>query len=115
MLVLRNGQNQTNKGRHRRMYELTGVPGWIRYGSSPGFSGGKGGLGPCAEYIQKTGQMDEFIKSFNEQNPGAYIWQNAYQKMEEENPNYRKDAIIDRIKTLEDELKNLKKQLKEYR
>lgn len=42
--------------RHRRMYYATGLPGWMRFGYSPGWAGrSPTGLGPCAEYLT-TGQ-----------------------------------------------------------
>ena len=42
--------------RHRNMYYLTGLPGWMRFGYSPGWVGrSPSGLGPCAEYLM-TGQ-----------------------------------------------------------
>jgi hypothetical protein len=38
--------------RNRYMYYATGLPGWIRYGYSPGWVGrSASGLGPCAEYL----------------------------------------------------------------
>ena len=41
---------------HRYMYNLTGQPGWMRLGYSPGWAGrSASGLGPCAEYMV-TGQ-----------------------------------------------------------
>ena len=34
------------------MFELTGQPGWMRFGYSPGWQGrSASGLGPCAEYL----------------------------------------------------------------
>ena len=34
------------------MFELTGLPGWMRFGTSPGWEGrSPSGLGPCAEYL----------------------------------------------------------------
>ena len=42
--------------RRRNMYYATGQPGWMRFGYSPGWSGGRGGgFGPCAQYLL-TGQ-----------------------------------------------------------
>ncbi len=36
----------------RNMYRLTGLPGWMRLGYSPGWVGrSPSGLGPCAEYL----------------------------------------------------------------
>lgn len=41
---------------HRWMYYMTGLPGWMRFGYSPGWVGRSAtGLGPCAEYLM-TGQ-----------------------------------------------------------
>jgi len=42
--------------RHRNMYNLTGLPGWMRFGFSPGWVGrSPTGLGPCASFMM-TGQ-----------------------------------------------------------
>lgn len=39
-------------GRHRWMYYATGLPGWMRFGFSPGWWGrSPTGLGPCATYL----------------------------------------------------------------
>src|SRR4030042_6367891 len=51
------------RNRYRRMYELTGLPGWLRFGYSPGGMGrSPPGLGPCAQYLMSgkwpTPQMD---------------------------------------------------------
>ena len=35
--------------RRRNMYNATGLPGWMRFGYSPGRAGRGGGLGPCAQ------------------------------------------------------------------
>jgi len=38
------------------MYYATGLPGWMRFGYSPGWVGrSPSGLGPCAQYLM-TGQ-----------------------------------------------------------
>ncbi|MDD4986532.1 MAG: hypothetical protein PHQ43_12280 [Dehalococcoidales bacterium] len=43
----------SNGGRgYRRMYQITGLPGWMRLGYSPGWQGRSStGLGPCASYM----------------------------------------------------------------
>lgn len=42
--------------RCRNMCYLTGLPGWMRFGYSPGWVGlSPSGLGPCAQYLL-TGQ-----------------------------------------------------------
>lgn len=41
---------------HRNMYYITGLPGWMRLGYSPGWQGRSAtGLGPAAQYLT-TGQ-----------------------------------------------------------
>ena len=43
-------------GGHRWMYQMTGLPGWMRFGFSPGWAGRSAtGLGPGAEFLA-TGQ-----------------------------------------------------------
>jgi len=38
--------------RHRYMYYATGLPGWMRFGFSPGWLGASPtGTGPCATYL----------------------------------------------------------------
>ena len=46
-----------NGGRGNRwMYQMTGLPGWMRLGFSPGWQGrSPTGMGPCATYMT-TGQ-----------------------------------------------------------
>lgn len=40
------------RNRHRWMYQLTGLPGWMRFGFSPGWIGrSQTGLGPAAQYM----------------------------------------------------------------
>mgnify|MGYP001821866339 CR=1 FL=1 len=37
---------------NRNMYRMTGLPGWMRFGYSPGWQGrSASGLGPAAEYL----------------------------------------------------------------
>lgn len=103
------------RGRHRRMYELTGVPGWIRFGSLSGNASSGRGFGPCAEYIEKTGQMSEFMEDLTIRNPNLRVWQDAFPKMGKQNPRNKKDFLEQRIRDLEDELRELKKQYKEVR
>lgn len=50
--------------RHRNMYYATGLPGWMRFGCSPGWAGrSPSGLGPCAQFVMSgqwpTPQMEQ--------------------------------------------------------
>jgi hypothetical protein len=111
MVLKMSGRGRSsNRGRYRRMYELTGVPGWIRFGTTQGGRSGRG-LGPCAEYLQRIGKFDEFLKDFTAKNPGLANTPGDFAQ----NPAYEKNMIFDQINFLEDELKELKKRLKELR
>ncbi len=44
---------------------MTGLPGWIRFGFSPGW----GGLPPTAQYLQQTGQVPQFMNYMQQQVP----------------------------------------------
>ena len=50
---------------HRNMYYLTGLPGWMRFGYSPGW----GGLPPMAQYLSQTGQLPQAMSWFQQQAP----------------------------------------------
>lgn len=50
---------------HRNMFYATGLPGWMRFGYSPGWVGRSGsGLGPAAHYLMygqwPTKQMEDY-------------------------------------------------------
>lgn len=108
------GRRPNDRGRYRRMYELTGVPSWIRYGTSPRMRGGGRGMGPCAQYLQNTGQFDEFLKDFAEKNPNLGVWQNAFKDVAFDTK-YEKALLTDRIDMLQEEIKELKMKLKDLR
>jgi len=110
IIMSNRGRRSSDRGRYRRMYELTGVPGWIRFGTMQGGRSGRG-LGPCAEYLQRIGKFDEFLKDFTAKNPGLTSAYGDFDK----NPDYEKTLISDQIRYLEDELKELKKRSKELR
>ena len=42
---------------YRNMFYMTGLPGWMRFGYSPGW----GGMPPGAQYLQSTGQLGQFM------------------------------------------------------
>ncbi len=50
---------------HRHMYYATGLPGWVRFGYSPGW----GGLPPAAQYLRDTGQVDAFLETLPAREP----------------------------------------------
>ncbi|MHC1579522.1 MAG: DUF5320 domain-containing protein [Candidatus Alkanophagales archaeon] len=54
----------------RWMFRLTGLPGWLRLGFSPGWLGrSPTGLPPAASYILQTGQLPQFLSYLQTQLP----------------------------------------------
>jgi len=46
--------------RRRNMYRLTGLPGWMRFGYSPGWIGrSPTGLPPTGQYLTQTGKVPQ--------------------------------------------------------
>ena len=56
--------------RWRNMYYATGLPGWMRFGYSPGW----GGMPPGAAYLAQTGQVPAFSSWWAQQAPSTYPW-----------------------------------------
>jgi len=62
MLTIEDGKMAYGQGgwRRRNMYRLTGLPGWMRFGYSPGWVGrSPTGLPPTAQYLIQTGQVPQ--------------------------------------------------------
>ncbi len=48
--------------RHRYMYYLTGLPGWLRFGFSPGWLGrSPTGLPPTAQWLLQSGMLPQYL------------------------------------------------------
>lgn len=56
--------------RHRNMYYATGLPGWMRFGYSPGW----GGLPPGAQFLMQSGMMPQFWSWMQSQMPYQSTW-----------------------------------------
>ncbi|MGC9530473.1 MAG: hypothetical protein ACP5G2_07725 [Candidatus Bipolaricaulaceae bacterium] len=56
--------------RWRNMFYMTGLPGWMRFGYSPGW----GGMPPGAQYLAQTGQVPSFSTWLGQQWPTAPWW-----------------------------------------
>lgn len=57
--------------RRRNMYYATGLPGWMRFGYSPGWVGrSPSGLGPCAQFLM-SGQWPNSAMAAAAQSMGA--------------------------------------------
>ena len=54
------------------MYYLTGLPGWMRFGYSPGWADrSPSGMPPGAQFLMQTGQMPQFASWLQQQAPAA--------------------------------------------
>lgn len=88
--------------RRRNMYYLTGQPGWMRFGYSPGWIGrSPSGLGPCAQFLLTgqwpTPQAQQFWESAQ---PGGFD-RLAFLKNQAKILQEQLDAINDQIEQLE--------------
>ena len=49
--------------RHRYMYYMTGLPGWMRFGFSPGWLGrSPTGLPPTAQWLMQSGLLPQYMQ-----------------------------------------------------
>ncbi len=93
------------RGGRRNMYNLTGQPGWMRLGYSPGWVGrSASGLGPCAEYFM-TGRWP--AAGFTGTGPAA-AWQAPGMEAQSE-----VDALKAHARQLEQLLEQARQRLKD--
>ncbi|MDD3421830.1 MAG: DUF5320 domain-containing protein [Methanocellales archaeon] len=98
--------------RHRYMYHMTGLPGWMRFGFNPGWIGrSQTGLPPAAQYLTDTGQIPQFT---------SYVGQAAATPVMAEGmpstqlPEEQEVAMLGgQAKILEQQLEQIKKRLEE--
>ena len=95
--------------RWRNMYYLTGLPGWMRFGYSPGWVGrSPTGMPPGAQYLYQTGQMPQFGSWIQQQAPApAPMGMPAMPKGQEIS------MLESQAKMLGDQLEQIKKRLEE--
>lgn len=56
-------------GGYRWMYQMTGLPGWMRFGYSPGW----GGMPPGAQFLMQSGLMPQFWSWMQSRMPSP-VW-----------------------------------------
>ena len=93
--------------RHRYMYYLTGLPGWMRFGFSPGWLGrSPTGLPPTAQWLLQSGLLPQYMQYLQTQPmPSLAPSIPAYDKEQE------KQMLEQQIKALEAQLEALRKRL----
>jgi len=104
--------------RYRWMYYMTGMPGWLRFGFSPGWIGrSPTGLPPAAQYLSQTGQAPQFMNYLQQQMPVPPM-QPTYSGMPTA-PAMPKEQEISMLeqqaKNLEIQLEEIKKRMKELK
>ncbi|NIP66876.1 hypothetical protein GWN63_00045 [Candidatus Bathyarchaeota archaeon] len=107
--------------RHRHMYYLTGLPGWMRFGYSPGWvDRSPTGLPPTAQWIMQSGLMPQYLSYLQSTTPttpqttippaqGAPVTPFAPTLTEEQ----ERQMLEQQVKTLEAQLDAIQKRLKE--
>lgn len=99
--------------RHRNMYNLTGLPGWLRFGFSPGWVGrSPTGLPPTAQWLQQSGLLPQYMEYLQKGVPMAPLSENkpfvpTYSKEQE------KQMLEYQAKTLKEQIEAINKRLKE--
>ena len=89
--------------RWRNMFYLTGQPGWMRFGYSPGWVGrSPTGLGPCAQYLL-TGRWPWYPGPGQPQFAQAAPWGVDALKAQAEALRQQLSLIEERIRQLEQE------------
>jgi len=88
------------------MYYMTGLPGWVRFGFSPGWRGrGQGNLPVGAQYLMQSGQVPQFMSYIQRQ-------QISYPQLTKES---ELNILESQAKFLEQQLEQVKKKIEELK
>jgi len=100
--------------RHRYMYYMTGLPGWMRFGFSPGWiDRSPTGLPPAAQYLTDTGQLPQFT-SYMGQAAAAPTMPAGMPPVAPQLPKEQEVAMLEsQAKMLEQQLEQIRKRLEE--
>ncbi|WP_287585632.1 DUF5320 domain-containing protein [Candidatus Borrarchaeum sp.] len=105
--------------RYRWMYQMTGLPGWMRFGFSPGWLGrSPTGLPPTAQWIMQSGLMPQFLSYLQSAQPTSGVptlgmmattpFQPGTLPAEQE-----KQMLTQQLQFLEDQIETVRKRLEE--
>jgi len=99
------------------MYYLTGLPGWMRFGFSPGWIGrSPTGLPPTAQYLMQSGLLPQFSSWIQQQMPiagmGMGIGMGTMPGMTREQ---EISMLENQAKMLSEQLEQIKKRLDELK
>ena len=100
------------------MYYLTGLPGWMRFGYSPGWIGrSPTGMPPCVQYLSQIGQIPQFASWMQQQTPVTPVVAPATVSVGAQTmPKEQEIAMLEsQAQMLGDQLEQLKKRLEELK
>lgn len=92
---------------HRNMFRLTGMPGWMRFGYSPGW----GGIPPCAQYLSETGQLPQAVDWFQQQ-AGSGIQQPHQSQASKEQ---EIQMLKEQVRVLEQQIDQIRERIKQLK
>lgn len=95
--------------RWRNMFYATGLPGWMRFGYSPGW----GGMPPRAAYLAHTGQLPAFRSWCGQQAPVAPWWTGTPWGTQPPSREQEGAWLQSRTEALEEELQEIRQRLDE--
>ena len=97
--------------RARNMYYATGLPGWLRFGYSPGWiERSPSGLPPAAEYLMQTGNIPDFYQYLQNQTKQPTTISSVPIGI---SPDEERKFLANQVEILEKNLKQLHKRLEE--
>ncbi len=102
------------------MFYATGLPGWMRFGYSPGW----GGMPPGAQYLTQTDQLPQAVDWFQQQASAQTrsVPQPMYQQLPSEPQQFQPPEIPreheiqmleNQARALEDQVKQIKDRIKQ--
>ena len=112
------GYGRGGGNRHRRMYYATGLPGWMRFGYSPGWIGrSPTGLPPTAQWLLSSGNLPQFQEYLQQMNPPGTIPMDPMSQNMPFTPTISKEQEVSMLNQqaefLTQQLEQIKKRLQE--
>ncbi|MFX1251362.1 MAG: DUF5320 domain-containing protein [Promethearchaeota archaeon] len=106
------------RGRYRWLYNRTELPGWLRFGFSPGIKDrNPQRLPPMAQWLQQSGLMKQYLEWLQKQGiQPVFYWDPTQQPPISQPPmskEQEKEFLEQQSKILQTQLEDLKKRLNE--
>ena len=100
--------------RHRNMYKLTGLPGWMRFGYSPGWADrSQTGLPPTAQWLIQSGLLPRYTQWLQTQNVSPAITQPMVPPVAPPTKEQEKQILEQQVQMIEEQLQAIRKRLEE--